>query len=183
MKHCFGNKICIRRSKNVSQQIQQKRLCLGMYVTVIIHILLPFFKPHYLCHVPIQAGQNYIVIVKQTEINDTFMIVCGVKSPSVGSKGPVKRCNFSCNLQCNSTFERCKIVKYKFPSQFANIFFNIPNICHKFTSLKSRIALQIARKIAPCDRAFSVEKKELYCNVNEVQTMSCFVEKPYMHSI
>ena len=24
----------------------------------------------------------------------------------------------------------------------------------------------------------SVWKKELYCNVNEVQTMSCFVEKP-----
>ena len=31
--------------------------------------------------------------------------------------------------------------------------FNIPNICQKFTSLESRIALQVARKIAPCDRA------------------------------
>ena len=50
---------------------------------------------------------------------------------------------------------RCKIGEYKFPSQFANISFNIPNICHKFTSLKSRIALQVARKIAPCDRALT----------------------------
>ena len=33
--------------------------------------------------------------------------------------------------------------------------FNIPTICHKFSSLKSRIAFQVARKIAPCDRAFS----------------------------
>ena len=40
---------------------------------------------------------------------------------------------------------------YMFPSQFANIFFDIPNICHKSTSLKSRIALQVARKITPCD--------------------------------
>ena len=27
----------------------------------------------------------------------------------------------------------------------------MPNICHKFTSLKSRIALQVARKIVPFD--------------------------------
>ena len=32
--------------------------------------------------------------------------------------------------------------------------FNFPNICHKFISLKSKIALQVGRKIAPCDRAF-----------------------------
>ena len=32
------------------------------------------------------------------------------------------RCNFSCNLQRYSTLERCKIGKYTFPSQFANIF-------------------------------------------------------------
>ena len=37
-------------------------------------------------------------------------------------KGPVTRCNFSCNLQCYSTLGRCKIGKYTFPSQFANIF-------------------------------------------------------------
>ena len=30
------------------------------------------------------------------------------------------------------------------------------NICHKCTPLKSRIALQVARKIAPCDRAFNL---------------------------
>ena len=37
-------------------------------------------------------------------------------------KCPVTRCNFSCNLQCNSTLKRCKIDKYKFPSKFADIF-------------------------------------------------------------
>ena len=37
-------------------------------------------------------------------------------------------------------------------------FFNISNICHKFTSIKSRIALQVARKIAPCDRTLSMTK-------------------------
>ena len=50
-------------------------------------------------------------------------------------KGLVTRCNFSFNLHCYSTLGRCKIGKYKFPSQFANIFFNILIICHKFTSL------------------------------------------------
>ena len=68
-------------------------------------------------------------------------------------KGPAI-CNFSCNLQCNSSLGRCtgKIGKYKFPSKFADMFF----ICHKFTSLKRRIALQVARKIAPCDRAIEI---------------------------
>ena len=36
--------------------------------------------------------------------------------------GPVTGCNFSCNLQRYSTLGRCKIGKYTFPSQFANIF-------------------------------------------------------------
>ena len=36
--------------------------------------------------------------------------------------------------------------------------FNIPNICHKFTFVKSRIALQVARKIAQCDRVFTFKK-------------------------
>ena len=38
------------------------------------------------------------------------------------AKGPVTRCNFFCNLQRYSTLDRCKIGKYTFPSQFANIF-------------------------------------------------------------
>ena len=35
---------------------------------------------------------------------------------------PVTRCNFSCNLQRYSTLGKCKIGKYTFPSQFANIY-------------------------------------------------------------
>ena len=55
------------------------------------------------------------------------------------------------------TLERCKIGKYKFASKFADILLNVPNIGHKFTSLKSRIVLQVARKIAPCDSAFTLD--------------------------
>ena len=36
-------------------------------------------------------------------------------------KGPFTRCNFSWNLQRYFTLGRCKIGKYTFPSQFANI--------------------------------------------------------------
>ena len=43
--------------------------------------------------------------------------------------------------------------------------FNVPNICHKFTSLKCRIALQVARKIAPCDRVLSY-----YCRLQVYPT-------------
>ena len=45
--------------------------------------------------------------------------------------------------------------------------FNIPNIFHKFTSLKSRIALQVARKIAPCDRTFSDIRAKRLCSVSK----------------
>ena len=44
--------------------------------------------------------------------------------------GPVTRCNFSCNFQRYFTLGRCKIGKYTFPSQFANIILNISNIRH-----------------------------------------------------
>ena len=50
----------------------------------------------------------------------------------------------------HSTLGRSKIGKY----MFCQYIFNIPNICLKFISLKSRIALQVARKIVPRDRAF-----------------------------
>ena len=38
----------------------------------------------------------------------------------------------------------------------------ILNICHKFTSLKKRIALQVARKIDRCDRALSMLIKSTF---------------------
>ena len=40
----------------------------------------------------------------------------------------------------NFTLGKCKISKYKFANIFLT-YINILNICHKFTSLKSRIAL------------------------------------------
>ena len=57
----------------------------------------------------------------------------------------------TCNA-IHSTLGRCKIGKYTFPSQFANIFLFVTNL-HLLRV--ARIALQVARKIAPCDRAFS----------------------------
>ena len=70
-------------------------------------------------------------------------------------KGPVTRCNFSCNLQCNSTLEGWKFL--------TNVWHAKKNIGKRwwklvfanFTSPKNRITLQVAWKIAPCDRALS----------------------------
>jgi hypothetical protein len=47
-------------------------------------------------------------------------------------------------------------------------FLNISNILHWFhqlTSLKSRIALQVARKIAPCNMAFSASPFLMFINI------------------
>ena len=42
-----------------------------------------------------------------------------------------------------------KLANTSFHHSLLVYIFNIPNICHKFTSLKGEIALQVARKIAP----------------------------------
>ena len=47
--------------------------------------------------------------------------------------------HFSCNLQCNFTLGRCKIGKYKFASEFADVFLTYQTF---------------VTKIAPSDRAF-----------------------------
>ena len=66
----------------------------------------------------------------------------------------VPRCNFSCNLQRNSTLKRCKFltnvwyVKNILANCDGNLYLPILHL------LKGRIALQVARKIAPCERAF-----------------------------
>ena len=38
------------------------------------------------------------------------MFPVNISSITISSIGPVTRCNFSCNLQRNSTFKRCKFV-------------------------------------------------------------------------
>ena len=58
------------------------------------------------CHAPIQCT---VTMIRRTP-KDLKPCHC------------VTRCNFSCNLQCNSTLGRCKIGKYKFPSKFADVF-------------------------------------------------------------
>ena len=93
-------------------------------------------------------------------------------------KGPVTQCNFSCNLQWNSTLGRCKIGKYMFPCiTVCQYIFNIPKICPKFLHLlrvELRIVLQVARKIAPCDRALKrndvLEHRPIYVLTSEIIT-------------
>ena len=70
-----------------------------------------------------------IVDWKITTVITVKMLAFDVESLQVriNDEGPVSkdsdtRCNFSCNLQRNSTLGRCKIGKYKFPLQVANIF-------------------------------------------------------------
>ena len=54
---------------------------------------------------------------------------------STACKGRVIRWKFSCNSQCNSTLWRYKIGKYKFPSQFANIFLTYQTFVTNFLHL------------------------------------------------
>ena len=56
----------------------------------------------------------------------------------------VTLCNCSCNLQRNSSLGRYIIGNYTPSLYFAYVFFT-------YTSLKRRIALQVARKIATCN--------------------------------
>ena len=77
-------------------------------------------------------------------------------------KGADTRFNSSCNLQRNSTLKWCKIGKYAFSLHFADVFFTY----HELTSLNSRIALQLARKIASCDSALKANFKNwLYMGI------------------
>ena len=55
-----------------------------------------------------------------------------VQVEKVRPKGHVTRCNFSCNLQCNSTLGRCKIAKYESSLHSAVFFLNISKILHRF---------------------------------------------------
>ena len=71
------------------------------------------------------------------------------------AKGPVTPCNFPGNLQLNSTLKRCKLVtnvwyvKNILATYDGNVYLPILHL------YKIRIALQVAKKIATCDRAFS----------------------------
>jgi hypothetical protein len=56
--------------------------------------------------------------------------------------GHVTRCNFSCNLQCNSTLERCKIAKYESSLHSADVFSTYRNFFTDFTKYHlSRVEL------------------------------------------
>ena len=87
------------------------------------------------------------------------------------AKGPVTRGNFTGNLQRNSTLKRCKL---RWKRVFAN-----------FTSSKSRIALQVARKTAPYDRAL-IHVCLAYLFLHSGQVLSafkCYFKRKYLNLI
>ena len=63
------------------------------------------------------------------------------------AKGPVTRCNFSCNLQRYSTLGRYKTGKYTFPSQFANIFLTYQTFVTNLHLLRVELAFLTTAKI------------------------------------
>ena len=63
------------------------------------------------------------------------------------SKGPVTWCNFSCNLQCYSTLGRCKIGKYTFPLQFANIFLTYQTFVTNLHLLRVELRCKLPGKL------------------------------------
>ena len=52
-----------------------------------------------------------------------------------------------CNLQCNFTFGRCKIGKYMFPSQFANIFLTYQAFVTNLHRLKVELRCKLKEKL------------------------------------
>ena len=113
----------------------------------------------------------YVYLHLHLFVNSTYLLKCSfqiyqkcivvlIRSSKVWfkttwcAKGPVTRCNFPGNLQRNSTLKRCKLVTNVW--YVKNIIISKlwwKRVFANFTSTKSRIALQVARKIAPCDRA------------------------------
>ena len=62
-------------------------------------------------------------------------------------KGPVTRCNFSCDLQRNSTFGRCKVGKYMFSSQFAKVFLTYQTFVTILHVLRVELCCKLQEKL------------------------------------
>ena len=74
------------------------------------------------------------------------------------TKGPVTRCNFSCNLQRYFTLGRCEIGKYTFPSQFANIFLTYQTFVTTLHLFRVELRCKLPGKLRrTCDRALSAK--------------------------
>ena len=58
-------------------------------------------------------------------------------------------CNFSGNLQHNSTLERCKIGKYMFPSQLANRFLTYQIFVTNLHPLRVALRCKLQEKLHP----------------------------------
>ena len=62
-------------------------------------------------------------------------------------QGPVTRCNFSCNLQRYFTLGRCKIGKYTFPPQFANILLTHQTFVTNLNLLRVELRCKLPGKL------------------------------------
>ena len=61
--------------------------------------------------------------------------------------GFVTPCNFSCNLQRNSTLGKCKIAKYVFPSQVCNIFLTHQTLVTNLHILRVELRCKLQEKL------------------------------------
>ena len=103
------------------------------------------------------------------------------------AKGPVTRCNFPGNLQRNSTLKRCKLVtnvwyvKNILANCDGNVYLSILHLAMQVY----RIALQVGRKIAPCDRALiHVCLAYLFLHSGQVlSSFKCCFKRKYLNLI
>ena len=95
----------------------------------------------YLLKCPFQIYQKSIVVfIRSSKV--------WLKTTSC-AKGPVTRCNFTGNLQRNSTLTRCKLVTHVW--YVKNILANCDG--NVYLPILHLPRVEVARKIAPCDRA------------------------------
>ena len=101
-------------------------------------------------------------------------------------KDPVTRCNFPGKLQRNSTLnKRCKLVTnvWYVKTIISKLWWK--RVFANFTFIKSRIALQVGRKIAPCDRALiHVCLAYLFLHSGQVlSSFKCYFKRKYLNLI
>ena len=94
------------------------------------------------CEITINSNLKYaICCCYSTRFAVANILICG------DFKGPVTRCNFSCNLQRYSTPGRCKIGIYTFPSQFANIFLTYQTFVTNLHLLRVELRCKLPGKL------------------------------------
>ena len=151
--------ICTRWTYSLNYSLQ------SWMFSHLLKVLYGFYLNQFRRHKPSLhiATPNVSLSEKRIKSDWTFSLFClvekseklliGAQFSLATNKGLVTWCNFSCNLPRNCTLKRCKLVTNVW--YVKNILANCNRKQHVFANFgspRSRIALQVARKIAPCDR-------------------------------